>query len=124
LGEPWAASGKVQQCRNVWLLQNPLTCLPCQLEAARNHHFRLDRSIYIGVDSRDAVAAFNAGCPSILVDPSATSIPAVALLRLLNLRHCLGRYRGSNNVLRIGRRAVISVTSVGFVLPKLKRKRK
>ena len=37
--------------------------------AARDHQFRLDRSIYIGDDPRDAVAAFNAGCPSILVGP-------------------------------------------------------
>ena len=39
------------------------------LRAARDHQFRLDRSIYIGDDPRDAVAAFNAGCPSILVGP-------------------------------------------------------
>lgn len=39
------------------------------LRAARDHQFRLDRSIYIGDDPRDAVAAFNAGCLSILVGP-------------------------------------------------------
>jgi heptosyltransferase-3 len=29
---PWAAAGTVQRRGNVWLVQNPLPCLPCQLE--------------------------------------------------------------------------------------------
>jgi heptosyltransferase-3 len=29
---PWAAAGTIQQRGNVWLVQNPLSCLPCQLE--------------------------------------------------------------------------------------------
>ncbi len=32
LGESWAASGRIQNRRNVWLVQNPLPCMPCQLE--------------------------------------------------------------------------------------------
>jgi heptosyltransferase-3 len=32
LVRPWAASGRVQQRGNVWLIQNPLACLPCQEE--------------------------------------------------------------------------------------------
>jgi heptosyltransferase-3 len=32
LDEPWAAMGRVQQRGNVWLVQNPLPCMPCQLE--------------------------------------------------------------------------------------------
>ncbi|HZL30702.1 MAG TPA: glycosyltransferase family 9 protein [Pseudolabrys sp.] len=32
LDEPWAAAGRVQQRGNVWLVQNPLPCMPCQLE--------------------------------------------------------------------------------------------
>jgi heptosyltransferase-3 len=32
LGEKWPASGAVQQRGNVWLVQNPLPCMPCQLE--------------------------------------------------------------------------------------------
>jgi heptosyltransferase-3 len=32
LGEPWAASGTIQRRRNVWLVQNPLACLPCHKE--------------------------------------------------------------------------------------------
>jgi heptosyltransferase-3 len=32
LARPWAAAGTIQHRGNVWLVQNPLTCLPCQLE--------------------------------------------------------------------------------------------
>lgn len=32
LKAPWDASGTIQQRGNVWLLQNPLPCMPCQLE--------------------------------------------------------------------------------------------
>ena len=32
LREPWAAAGRIQRRGNVWLVQNPLPCLPCQLE--------------------------------------------------------------------------------------------
>ena len=32
LTEPWAASGTVQNRGNVWLVQNPLPCLPCTFE--------------------------------------------------------------------------------------------
>jgi heptosyltransferase-3 len=28
----WSASGTIQHRRNVWLVQNPLPCMPCQLE--------------------------------------------------------------------------------------------
>ena len=28
----WAAAGTIQSRGNVWLVQNPLPCLPCQLE--------------------------------------------------------------------------------------------
>jgi heptosyltransferase-3 len=34
---PWAAAGTVQQRRNVWLVQNPLPCLPCQQEGCDRH---------------------------------------------------------------------------------------
>lgn len=39
LGEKWLASGTVQQRGNVWLVQNPLPCMPCQLEGCER---RLD----------------------------------------------------------------------------------
>jgi heptosyltransferase-3 len=32
LGEMWAAAGSVQRRGNVWLVQHPLPCVPCQLE--------------------------------------------------------------------------------------------
>lgn len=32
LDRPWAAAGTIQNRRNVWLVQNPLPCLPCQQE--------------------------------------------------------------------------------------------
>jgi lipopolysaccharide heptosyltransferase III len=32
LDPPWAAAGTIQHRGNVWLVQNPLPCLPCQLE--------------------------------------------------------------------------------------------
>jgi len=32
LPTPWAASGTIQHRHNVWLVQNPLPCMPCQNE--------------------------------------------------------------------------------------------
>lgn len=37
LDSPWAASGTIQNRRNVWLVQNPQPCLPCQLEGCERH---------------------------------------------------------------------------------------
>jgi heptosyltransferase-3 len=39
LDPPWAAAGTIQRRGNVWLVQNPLPCLPCQLEGCER---RLD----------------------------------------------------------------------------------
>jgi heptosyltransferase-3 len=39
LTTPWAAAGTIQQRGNVWLVQNPLPCLPCQQEGCER---RLD----------------------------------------------------------------------------------
>jgi heptosyltransferase-3 len=39
LDHPWAAAGTIQNRGNVWLVQNPLPCLPCQLEGCER---RLD----------------------------------------------------------------------------------
>ena len=39
LDRPWSAAGTVQHRGNVWLVQNPLPCLPCQLEGCQR---RLD----------------------------------------------------------------------------------
>jgi heptosyltransferase III len=39
LNPPWNSAGTIQQRGNVWLVQNPLPCLPCQLEGCER---RLD----------------------------------------------------------------------------------
>jgi heptosyltransferase-3 len=39
LDRPWAAAGTIQNRGNVWLVQNPLPCLPCQQEGCER---RLD----------------------------------------------------------------------------------
>ena len=39
LDPPWQAAGRIQRRGNVWLVQNPLPCLPCQLEGCER---RLD----------------------------------------------------------------------------------
>jgi heptosyltransferase-3 len=33
----WAAAGTIQRRDNVWLVQNPLPCLPCQNEGCDRH---------------------------------------------------------------------------------------
>jgi heptosyltransferase III len=37
LADPWVAAGTIQQRGNVWLVQNPLPCLPCQQEGCERH---------------------------------------------------------------------------------------
>jgi heptosyltransferase III len=37
LSEPWASAGTIQRRGNVWLVQNPLPCLPCQQEGCGRH---------------------------------------------------------------------------------------
>jgi heptosyltransferase-3 len=37
LATPWADSGTIQNRGNVWLVQNPLPCMPCQLEGCERH---------------------------------------------------------------------------------------
>jgi heptosyltransferase-3 len=32
LTEPWSSAGEMQRRGNVWLIQNPLPCMPCRLE--------------------------------------------------------------------------------------------
>jgi heptosyltransferase-3 len=43
LNAPWGASGVIQNRGNVWLAQNPLPCVPCQLEGCER-----------GIESRSA----------------------------------------------------------------------
>jgi heptosyltransferase III len=37
LADPWVAAGTIQRRGNVWLIQNPLPCLPCQQEGCERH---------------------------------------------------------------------------------------
>lgn len=37
LDRPWEASGSIQQRGNVWIVQNPLPCLPCLMEGCERH---------------------------------------------------------------------------------------
>jgi heptosyltransferase III len=37
LTEPWLAAGRIQRRGNVWLVQEPLPCLPCQKEGCERH---------------------------------------------------------------------------------------
>jgi lipopolysaccharide heptosyltransferase III len=37
LTQPWQASGTIQNRGNVWLVQNPLPCMPCQLEGCQRN---------------------------------------------------------------------------------------
>ena len=37
INEPWAASGTIQNRCNVWIVQNPLPCLPCTFEGCERH---------------------------------------------------------------------------------------
>ena len=37
LDTPWQASGTIQNRGNVWIVQNPLPCLPCTFEGCERH---------------------------------------------------------------------------------------
>jgi len=37
LPDPWARTGTIQRRGNVWLVQNPLPCMPCQQEGCERH---------------------------------------------------------------------------------------
>jgi heptosyltransferase-3 len=37
LDAPWQASGTIQNRGNVWIVQNPLPCLPCAFEGCERH---------------------------------------------------------------------------------------
>src|SRR5262249_33860725 len=41
----WAASGTIQRRKNVWLVQNPLPCLPCQNERCERHILNFRRCL-------------------------------------------------------------------------------
>lgn len=37
LAKPWSASGTIQNRGNVWIVQNPLPCMPCTFEGCERH---------------------------------------------------------------------------------------
>jgi heptosyltransferase-3 len=37
LAKPWEASGTIQNRGNVWIVQNPLPCMPCTFEGCERH---------------------------------------------------------------------------------------
>jgi heptosyltransferase III len=41
----WAASGTIQRRKNVWLVQHPLPCLPCQNEGCQRHILSFSRCL-------------------------------------------------------------------------------
>jgi heptosyltransferase-3 len=45
LADPWVAAGTIQQRGNVWLVQNPLSCLPCQQEGCERHRESFSRCL-------------------------------------------------------------------------------
>jgi heptosyltransferase III len=67
LDRPWAAAGTIQQRGNVWLVQNPLPCLPCQLEGCQR---RLD-SFSQCLDELSAAQVISAVDQALAVRPAA-----------------------------------------------------
>jgi heptosyltransferase-3 len=41
----WEASGTIQRRKNVWLVQHPLPCLPCQHEGCERHIVSFSRCL-------------------------------------------------------------------------------
>ena len=45
LADPWVPAGTIQRRGNVWLVQNPLPCLPCQQEGCERHRESFSRCL-------------------------------------------------------------------------------
>jgi heptosyltransferase-3 len=56
LHETWAAAGTLQRRGNVWLVQNPLPCLPCQLEGCERR-LESDSQCLIELPAQQVIAA-------------------------------------------------------------------
>lgn len=57
--------------------------------ASRDHLLRIDRTIYIGDDTRDCLAADNAGCLSVLVGPESGSLDVMPFFRAKTLSEAI-----------------------------------
>jgi heptosyltransferase-3 len=72
----WAASGTIQRRKNVWLVQNPLPCLPCQNEGCERHVLSFSKcldaltpaQVLRAVDAALASQRMPAGTPAQAVD--------------------------------------------------------
>ncbi len=70
--DPWLAAGTIQRQNNVWVVQNPLPCLPCRQEGCDRH--LLSRSqcldelaperVLAAVDQALATSAIHGGVPA------------------------------------------------------------
>jgi len=76
----WAASGTIQRRKNVWLVQNPMSCLPCQNEGCERHILSFSRcldelasaQVLHAVDAALASWSMPAGTPTRVSDAAAT----------------------------------------------------
>ena len=82
LAQPWEMAGTIQRRGNVWLMQNPLPCMPCQLEGClrhvQSHSLCLDEMpaepVLRAID--EAMASFGGGAMS--KTPLFKSSPSIA----------------------------------------------
>jgi len=76
LAPMWAASGTIQRRKNVWLVQNPLPCLPCQNEGCERHILSFSRcldellpaQVLLAVDAALASSSLPALVPARAID--------------------------------------------------------
>ncbi len=71
LAAPWDASGAIQRRGNVWVVQNPLQCLPCQLEGCERRIDSFSRCL----DEMPVATVLRAldaalGMPSVRAEPA------------------------------------------------------
>ena len=71
LRESWSAAARIQRRANVWLVQHPLPCTPCQKEGCERH-----------LDSRSAcLDELSAAEVLIAIDQALAEAPAVSVVR-------------------------------------------
>jgi len=76
LAPMWAAAGTIQRRDNIWLVQNPLPCLPCQNEGCERHVLSFSKcldelapaQVLRAVDAALAAAWTPSGTPAQTVD--------------------------------------------------------
>lgn len=78
LESPWAAADTLQHRGNVWLVQNPLPCLPCQLEGCERHIGSFSRCLdeltpAAVIGAVDAALAADIRSAPVRADPTSSS---------------------------------------------------